>query len=137
MKKYLILFCNLIMFVGCTDKQINKDENKKNRLYLKEIQTNGKIIEWFFYSNIGSTTVDYVIVNDKINNKNDTIVKSTNIKNLSFSNDTIVLSFYGKPKVYQNYITLKNNIAGFDIKIDTTAISSGPTVRKFYQKNKL
>ncbi|GEN78206.1 hypothetical protein [Chryseobacterium hagamense] len=130
MKKYLILFFSLIFFIGCKDKEIDK----KNRLYLKEISANGKTIEWFYYSLIGDVTADYVLLYDPLNNKNDTIVNSTNIKNVSFSNNEIILSFYGKPKIYQNSISLKKNIAGLNIKVDTTAVSSGPTVRKFYQK---
>ncbi|SHN08576.1 hypothetical protein SAMN05444360_1463 [Chryseobacterium carnipullorum] len=132
MRKYLILFCSLALFVGCKDK--NNEEDKKNRLYLKEIKVNDKKIEWFYYSTIGSTTADYVLISDSINNKNDTIVNSTNLKDISFSNNNIVLSFYGKPRIYEDSITLKSNISGFNIKVDTTAISSGPTVRKFYQK---
>ena len=69
-----------------------------------------------------------------VNNKKDTIVNSTNIKDVSFSNNEIILSFYGKPKIYQNPISLKKNIAVLSIKVDTTAVSSVPTARKFYHK---
>lgn len=130
MKKYLILFFSLVLFIGCKDKEVDK----KNRLYLKEIPINGKTIEWFYYSLIGNVTADYVLLYDPENNKNDTIVSSTNIKDINFSNNQLILSFYGKPKIYQNFISLKKNIAGLNIKIDTMAVSSGPTVRKFYQK---
>ncbi|WP_029299024.1 hypothetical protein [Chryseobacterium hispalense] len=134
MKKYLILFCNLALLIGCLDKQPNNDEDKKNRLYLKELRANGKTIEWFYYSLIGDVTADYILLYDPVNNKNDTIVNSTNIKDVSFSNNEIILSFYGKPKIYQNSISVKKNVAGLNIKVDTTAVSSGPIVRKFYQK---
>ncbi|MBB4806999.1 hypothetical protein HNP38_002295 [Chryseobacterium defluvii] len=130
MKKYLILFFSFVLLIGCKDKEVDK----KNRLYLKEIPVNDKTIEWFYYSLVGDVTADYVLLYDPVNNKNDTIVNSTNIKDVSFSNNEIILSFYGKPKIYQNPISLKQNIAGLNIKVDTTAVSSGPTVRKFYQK---
>lgn len=130
MKKYLILFSSFVLFVGCKDKEIDKEK----RLYLKEIPVNGKTIEWFYYSLIGDVTADYVLLYDSANNKNDTIVNATNIKDVRFSNNEIVLYFYGSPKIYQNRISLKNNISGLNIKVDTTSVSSGPTVRKFYQK---
>lgn len=130
MKKYLILFFSFVLLIGCKDKEVER----KNRLYLKEIPVNDKTIEWFYYSLVGDVTADYVLLYDPLNNKNDTIVNSTNIRDVSFSNNEIILSFYGKPKIYQTPISLKKNIAGLNIKVDTTAVSSGPTVRKFYQK---
>ncbi len=45
-----------------------------------------------------------------------------------------VTSFYGKPKIYEDSITLKSNIAGFNIKVDTTAIFTGFKRRESYQK---
>lgn len=130
MKKYLILFCSITFLIGCK----NKSNDKKDRLYLKEIHVNGKTIEWFYFSLIGNTTADYVLLYDPVNEKNDTIVKSTNLKNVSFSNNNIILSFYGKPRIYEDSISLKNNIAGFNIKVDTTAIFTGFKRRESYLK---
>jgi len=130
MKKYLILFCSITFLIGCK----NKSNDKKDRLYLKEIQVNGKTIEWFYFSLIGNTTADYVLLYDPVNEKNDTIVKSTNLKDVSFSNNDIVLSFYGKPRIYEDSISLKKKIAGFNIKVDTTAIFTGFKRRESYLK---
>jgi len=130
MRKYLILFCSITFLIGCK----NKSSDKKDRLYLKEIQANDKTIEWFYFSLIGNTTADYVLLYNPVNDKNDTIVKSTNLKDVSFANNDIVLSFYGKPKIYEDSITLKSNIAGFNIKVDTTAIFTGFKRRESYQK---
>jgi hypothetical protein len=127
MKKYLILAP--ILFLGCMNKVEDKD-----RLYLKEIKANNKKIEWFYYSTVSSTSADYVLLNDSINSKSDTIVNSTNVKDVSFSNNEITLFFYGKPKVYEDPIKIKSHIGGFNIKIDTTAIFTGYKRRESYLK---
>ncbi|UZT96753.1 hypothetical protein ODZ84_16205 [Chryseobacterium fluminis] len=130
MKKYLILFFSLALFVGCKDK----DADKKDRLYLKEIPVKGKTIEWFYYSLIGNTTADFVLLYDPVNDKNDTIIKSTNLKDVNLSGNNIILLFYGKPEKYSEPITVKSNIAGFNIKVDTTAVFTGYKRRESYLK---
>ena len=127
MRKYLI-FIN-ILTIGCTNNL------EKDRLYLKEIKVNNKVIEWFYYSNVASTSADYVLLYDSINDKDDTIVKSTNIKDVRFVNDTIALYFYGKPEIYDDSIILKNKIDEFKIIVDTNAMPTGPIPsRKSYLK---
>lgn len=127
MKKYLILLPTI--FLSCMNKVEDKD-----RLYLKEIRANDKTIEWFYYSNVSSTSADYILLHDPINDKNDTIVNSTNLKDVSFSNNNVNLYFYGKPKIYDDTIAIKKNIAGFNIKVDTTAIFTGFKRRESYLK---
>ncbi|HEY1194800.1 hypothetical protein [Flavobacterium sp.] len=129
MKKISILI--YIIILGCVTKA-----DKKDRLYLKEIKVDDKNIEWFYYSNVVSTSADYVLLYNTKNDKEDTIVSSTNIKNVTFVNDTINLFFYGKPKIYDNPVFIKNNFGKFKIIIDTTSISEGPQApRKSYLKN--
>jgi hypothetical protein len=99
---------------------------QEDRLYLNEINTKNKVIEWFYFSNISSTSADYVLLYDTINGKRDTIVNSTNIKDVRFSNDTITLFFYGKPKKYDDYLIINKTIEYFKIKIDTNSVSKGP-----------
>lgn len=127
MRKYLIL--TPILFLGCMNKVEEKD-----RLYLKEIKVNNKKIEWFYYSTVSSTSADYILLNDSINDKNDTIVNSTNVKDVSFSNNEITLFFYGEPKIYEDPVKIKNYIGGFKIKVDTSAVFTGFKRREFYQK---
>lgn len=127
MRKYLIFV--LFIALGC----INNLE--KDRLYLKEIKAKNKVIEWFYYSNVGSTSADYVLLYDSINDKDDTIVKSTNIKDVRFADDRITLYFYGEPEIYDDSIIIKNKIDEFKIVIDTTGLSNGPSPsRKSYLK---
>lgn len=130
MKKNIILFCSLALFVACKDK----DAGKKDRLYLKEIPANSKTIEWFYFSLIGNTTADYVLLYDRINDKSDTIVNSTNLKDVNLSGNDITLLFYGKPRIYEDSIKIKPNIGGFNIKVDTTAIFTGYKRRESYLK---
>lgn len=118
MRKFLIFIP--IIILGCVNKL------QEDRLYLKEIKTKNKVIEWFYYSNVSSTSADYVLLYDTINGKRDTIVNSTNIKDVRFSNDTITLFFYGKPKKYDDNLVIKKTIEYFKIKIDTNSVSEGP-----------
>ncbi|PIF33093.1 hypothetical protein CLU81_3667 [Flavobacterium sp. 9] len=127
MRKYLIFIT--VITIGCANNL------EKDRLYLKEIKVNNKIIEWFYYSNVASTSADYVLLYDSINDKNDTIVKSTNIKDVRFVNDTIALYFYGKPEIYDDSIIIKKQINQFKIIVDTNAMPTGPIPsRKSYLK---
>jgi len=127
MRKFLIFMP--IIVLGCVNKL------QEDRLYLKEIKSKNKVIEWFYYSNVGSTSADYVLLSDIINGKSDTIVNSTNMKDVRLSNDTIVLYFYGKPQKYDDYLTLKKTIEHFKIKIDTSSVSEGPMpIRESYLK---
>jgi len=118
MRKFLIFIP--IIILGCVNKL------QEDRLYLKEIKTKNKIIEWFYYSNVSSTSADYVLLYDTTNGRSDTIVNSTNIKDVRFSNDTITLFFYGKPRKYDDYLRIKKTIKYFKIKIDTNSVSKGP-----------
>jgi len=63
------------------------------------------------------------------------IVKSTNIKDVNFSKNTVTLLLRGKPEIYDDPIILKKKVNGLNIKVDTTAVSTGPTFRKFYKRN--
>ena len=119
MRKYLIFIS--IVTLGCVNKL------EKDRLYLKEIEANDKIIEWFYYSNVSSSSADYVLLYDPVNDKNDTIANSTNIKDVHFANDTITLYFYGKPEIYDDSIIIKNKIDKFKIIIDTSSLPTGPS----------
>ncbi|MFW0739387.1 hypothetical protein [Flavobacterium sp. T12S277] len=131
MRKFLILMA--IATLGCTNKPERKD-----RLYLKEIKANNKTIEWFYYSNVASTSADYILLYDSKNDRSDTIVNSTNIKDVRLVNDTITLYFYGKPKIYDTSIIIKKKMDEFKIIIDTNAISPGPDPsRKSYLKKDL
>lgn len=128
MRKVLVLA--FIICLGCVTKPEEKD-----RLYLKEINIGNENIEWFYYSNVASTSADYVLLNDLLNDKKDTIVKSTNIKDINFLNDTIFLLFKGTPKIYDAPVFIKNKIKQFKISVDTTALSDGPQPsRKSYLK---
>lgn len=118
MRKFLIFIP--IIVLGCGNKL------QEDRLYLKEIKAKNKVIEWFYYSNVSSTSADYVLLYDTINGKNDTIVNSTNIKDVRFANDTVTLFFYGKPKKYDDYLKIKKTIDDFKIIIDTNEVSNGP-----------
>lgn len=118
MRKFLIF--TPIIVLGCVNKL------QEDRLYLKEIKAKNKVIEWFYYSNVGSTSADYVLLYDTINGKIDTIVNSTNIKDVRFANDTIALFFYGKPERYDDFLIIKKTIGDFEIIIDTNSISNGP-----------
>ncbi|MFH7010884.1 hypothetical protein ACHRV5_03380 [Flavobacterium sp. FlaQc-52] len=118
MRKFLIFIP--IIILGCVNKL------QEDRLYLKEIKTKNKVIEWFYYSNVSSTSADYVLLYDTINGESDTIINSTNIKDIRFSNDTITLFFYGKPKKYDDYLIINKTIEYFKIKIDTNSVSKGP-----------
>lgn len=127
MRKYLIFIT--IITIGCANNL------EKDRLYLKEIKVNNKVIEWFYYSNVASTSADYVLLYDSINDKNDTIIKSTNIKDVCFVNDTIALYFYGKPEIYDDSIIIKNKIDQFKIIVDTNTVLTGLMLhRKSYLK---
>lgn len=92
------------------------------------------IISDFITPNQGYASADYILLHDPINDKNDTIVNSTNLKDVSFSNSNVNLYFYGKPKIYDDTIAIKKNIAGFNIKVDTTAIFTGFKRSESYQK---
>ncbi|MEN2401765.1 hypothetical protein GKZ90_0018395 [Flavobacterium sp. MC2016-06] len=118
MRKILVIMPLLVL--GCVNKL------REDRLYLKEIKAKNKIIEWFYYSNVSSTSADYVLLCDTINGKNDTVINSTNIKDVRFINDTITLFFYGKPKNYDDYLIIKKTIGDFKITIDTNSVSNGP-----------
>lgn len=118
MRKILIFIAVLVF--GCANKL------QEDRLYLKEIKVKNKVIEWFYYSNVSSTSADYVLLYDSINDKNDTIVNSTNIKDVRFANDTITLFFYGKPEKYDTYLTIKKTINNLKIIIDTNSVSNEP-----------
>ncbi|WP_431244280.1 hypothetical protein ACQ9BO_07940 [Flavobacterium sp. P21] len=118
MRKFLIFIP--IIILGCVNKL------QEDRLYLKEIKTKNKVIEWFYYSNVSSTSADYVLLYDTLSGKSDTIVKSTNLKDIQLSNDTIILFFYGKPDIYDDYLIIKKTIEYFKIKIDTNSVSKGP-----------
>lgn len=119
MRNFLI-FIPIITF-GCANKL------QEDRLYLKEIKAKKKIIEWFYYSNVASTSADYVLLYDSINDKSDTIVNSTNLKDVHFANDTVTLFFYGKPKIYDASLIIKNTIDEFKIIVDTNAVSNEPS----------
>lgn len=127
MRKILIFIAILVF--GCANKL------QEDRLYLKEIKVKNKVIEWFYYSSVSSTSADYVLLYDSINDKNDTIVNSTNLKDVRFANDTITLFFYGKPEIYDDSLIIKNTIDDFKIIIDTNAVSEAPSPsRKSYLK---
>lgn len=64
--------------------------------------------------------------------KEDTIVASTNVADIGLENDSIKISFYGKPKKYLEPVKVK--IYNYPIKIDTTVISSGAKYRPTYKK---
>jgi hypothetical protein len=118
MRKFLIFIP--IIALGCVNTL------KEDRLYLKEIKTKNKVIEWFYYSNVSSTSADYVLLYDTISGKSDTIVNSTNIKDVHFLNDTITLFFYGKPEKYDDYLIIKKTIDDLKIIIDTNSVSNEP-----------
>ena len=71
------------------------------------------IISDFITPNQGYASADYILLHDPINDKNYTIVNSTNLKDVTFSNSNVNLYFYGKPKIYDDTIAIKKNIAGF------------------------
>ncbi|MDL2142630.1 hypothetical protein [Flavobacterium tructae] len=130
MRKFLIFIP--IIALGCVNTL------QEDRLYLKEIKVKNKVIEWFYYSNVASTSADYILLYDSKNDRSDTIVNSTNIKDVRLTNDTITLYFYGKPKIYDTSIIIKKKMDEFKIIIDTNAISPGPgPSRKSYLKKDL
>jgi hypothetical protein len=71
---------------------------------------------------------------DPVKDKADTLVNSTNLKDVNLSDNEITLLFYGKPRIYENSIKIKPNIGGFNIKVDTTAIFTGFKPRDSYLK---
>lgn len=127
MKNTRLIFL-LLLIISCFPKL--EPNKREDRLFLKEVNSNFGNVEWFYYSSAVSESPDYIIINKR--QKEDTIVISTNIADIGLENDSIKLSFYGKPKKYNKDIAI--NFGKYPIKIDTTIISSGPTYRKFYKK---
>ncbi|MGG5209236.1 hypothetical protein ACQWU4_09810 [Chryseobacterium sp. MIQD13] len=124
----IILALLSIFVISCVPKfEPNK---KEDRLYFKEIKSGNMLLQWFYYSSAVSESPEYIVLNK--NNKEDTIVVSTNIADINLDRDSMKISFYGKPTRYNEStkVTLKN----YPIKLDTTVVSDGPKYRKTYKK---
>ena len=105
----------------------------KDRLFLKEIDKPPIKLEWFYYSAVSFTTPDYVTLEkDKII---DTICIASNVADLKFHNNKIIIGYYGSPQRYRNEIKIPATVAGYEILIDTTYTTESLTApRKFYKK---
>ncbi len=118
-----------VIILSCTPKfDIN---GKKDRQYFKEVQKGDIKMEWFYYSSATSDSPEYIVINK--GRKEDTIVVSTNIADIGLEKDNIKISFYGKPKKYDE--PTKVNIYKYPIKIDTTVIAGDAKYRPTYNKS--
>jgi hypothetical protein len=91
-----------------------------DRLYKKELEDSNIKLKWFFYSSSYTETPDYITIES--DNQIDTICIANNIANLQIKNDTIIIDFYGQPKVYNNNIIIPSKILNYNIKITTDCV---------------
>jgi hypothetical protein len=125
-----IIICILMgsIILACTSKFDIK--GKKDRQYFKEVKKGNLKMEWFYYSSAVSDSPEYIVINK--GNEEDTIVVSTNIADIGLENDSIKISFYGKPNKYTKPV--KVNLYNYPIKIDTTIIAGEAKYRPTYNK---
>lgn len=118
-----------VIISSCTPKfDINE---KKDRHYFKEVEKGNIKIEWFYYSSATSDSPEYIVINKGRNE--DTIVVSTNVADIGLEKDSIKISFYGKPKKYDELTKIK--LYNYPIKIDTTIIAGNAKYRPTYNKS--
>ena len=97
-----------------------------DRLHIKEFMLkrgdkDSLKIDWFYYSLISNTTLDYIESNK--NGHVDTLCRSSNIADVYIVKDTIVFEFFGNTSCYEKILS-KNKQFGYYLKIDTTLVRS-------------
>lgn len=111
--KYWVLFFTLILSFGCSEDP---------RYYRKKIEQRGFIIRWYFYSDIGGNSADFVSVEK--HGKEEIVFKGTDvITNIIFNDTAIVVKLY-KPSrgiVYKD--KFKKEIFGLKVLVDSSATS--------------
>jgi hypothetical protein len=106
--------CLTILSIGCNP--IERDENKS---VVKLERYKDVTVEMFNHSSAYTDSPMFLIVQKGF--KIDTICRTSNITDFDLDKDTLKLSFYGLPKLYNEEIVLKERVFNqITIVIDTT-----------------
>ena len=117
----LAFAAGLVVVSGCQCGVSFKDPEK---LYLKRIETPAAKVEWYFESLITSTTPD-VITLEK-GGRSDTICRAQNVKDVQLMDTTLLIQFYGTPRLYGRNVVVPQVLDGISIKVDPDHVSLGP-----------
>jgi hypothetical protein len=139
MNKLKVIFCTVIIFVITVIIYFNffppVPDFTLDRLYLKELEDSNIRLKWFFYSAAYTETPDYITM--ELNNTIDTICVASNVADLRFENNRIVIGFYGMPQRYGDPLTIPCKVKGYKIIVDTAYTTNSLTApREYYKKDK-
>ena len=122
-------FIICLFLVSCLS---TNSSDEPERLHIKLIQTPSITVDWFFYSYIGNTSPDYIVITR--GDLYDTVCRANNIADINvIDSNKVILSFYGHPKRYGEYIDLKVPTY-IDVVIDTTYQLAQPIGKKYFKK---
>lgn len=115
MKAYLFLISGVLIIGGCIPDMKPPDRIEKN-------VTIGNVnIQWTSSSAAYANTADLVVA--KKGDIADTLCRSTNIADIRSQDDqTLIIGFYGAPKLYNEDAFLRVMSFGFKIEIDSSFI---------------
>lgn len=116
MVKYITLLGLMILF-ACNPFKANKSDKH----FIKVLNQKGLKIEMYDYSTAYADTPIYLV--SVSGASTDTICITTNLKDIKYFDDTLVLYFLGKPKKYQDIIYISpSTLKHTAIVVDTTSI---------------
>ncbi len=96
------LGCALFLF-GCVGQPFEQNaESDKSIIKFERLKTT--TVEMYTYSTAYSETPTFIIAEK--GGKKDTICRTTNITDFDLDKDTLWLYFYGKPKLYNQVLTI-------------------------------
>lgn len=119
--KLLVIFVFSISCIPEFEPPTHNDRLHIKEFMLKRGNEDSLKIDWFYYSLISNTTLDYIESNK--NGYLDTLCVSSNIADLYIVRDTIVFEFFGRTSCYEKILSKKKQF-GYHIKIDTTLVRS-------------
>ncbi len=87
---------------------------KSDRMIKESIDTLNVRVDWFSYSSAWGVYPDYITASNGA--MEETLCVSTNIADISFYKEGLVVGFYESPRLYQNIISLPEKKNGFSGK---------------------
>ena len=125
MKKIIVL----LLLSICTGIDLEKND----KLYIKRIQADSFIIDWYT-SSAAYLDNPLDILTIQREGKIDTICRTDNLIDFNYTRDTLFLYFYNSPMQYNRKIQIESNIYGKKIFVDTTRVDiKNYKKRKYFQ----
>lgn len=113
MIKYIIS-C-LILFFSCSPSFRSKYDE---RVIKKKGQDSVLKLEWYTFTAAHSTFPDYIVVDS--NDLKDTLCTCDNIADVVLTNKQILIKSYGRPKLYDSEVKVRDLVFGYKIMIDSS-----------------